>query len=183
MAVLTLEDLTGKCDGVVFPETYKKIQEGLVPETMVYVIGKANVRNGRPQVEIDEVVPMDRAVAERTGAIVLRLPPGDRRELLARLAGLLKAHKGACPVYLELPPAHRDDVRVQVRASDAWSIAPSRELLDELVAVLGGQEQLLLRPRRLPPPENGRRRGPWSRNGANGSYVSGEASPAVTRFD
>ncbi|MEI7835725.1 MAG: DNA polymerase III subunit alpha [Planctomycetota bacterium] len=181
MAVLTLEDLTGKCDGVVFPETYKKIQAHLVVDTMVYVIGKASERNGRPQVEVEDVIPLDQAVAERTGTLILRLPAGDRKALLARVQTLLQSHKGSCPVYFELVPAGRDDVTVVVRAGEAWSVAPCRTLLDDLTTLLGDQSKLVLRARRLPAPE-ARRRGPWTKNG-NGSPASQEASPAVTRFN
>ncbi|MCY2925355.1 MAG: DNA polymerase III subunit alpha [Planctomycetota bacterium] len=181
MSVLTLEDITGKCDGVVFPETYKKIQEHLIVDTMVYVIGKASERNGRPQVEVEDIIPLDRAVAERTGTLILRLPAGDRKALLARVQALLQSHKGSCPVYFETAPTGRTDVTAVVRAGEAWSVAPCRTLLDELTVLLGDQDKLVLRPRRLPAPDT-RRRGPWTKNG-NGAQASQEASPAVTRFN
>ena len=187
MAALAIEDLTGRCEAVVFPQAYARVGEVLTPESMVFITGKAGLRNGRPQIEVDGVIPIDRAIAERTGALLVRLPPAaDHKRLLADIGRILARHPGPCPVYVEMRPSNRSDVLVTLRTGRQCCIAPCRQLVDELVEALGGQEHLVLRPKR-PAAQAARRRQWQARNartpaGSNGAR-SQIASPPVARFD
>jgi hypothetical protein len=90
------------------------------------------------------------------------------------------------------------DVRVTVRPDARWFVAPSRQLVSELVGLLG-EENLLLRPKK--PADNGgsrkfyqkpagpRQAGmfrpppPQQQEAYIASPAAREASPAVTRFN
>jgi len=187
MAVLTLEDLTGKCDAVVFPPTYAETAEHIVADNMVFINGALNRRNERVQIVVDAIVPIDRAIEEFTGQILLRLPPGDvEAALLERLKDALSRHPGACPVFIELRPPNHSDVVVIVRPDVKWSLAPSRALVEELTDLLGDQEYLRLLPKPLlrAPPKRRRRTLPGTQQpmfaNPNGR---GTVSAAVTRFN
>jgi DNA polymerase-3 subunit alpha len=171
MALLTLEDLTGKCDAVAFAESYEKFAQLLVPEGMVFVSGMVDHRRERTSIVINEVIPIDRALEELTGSVLLRLPAGASvEELLKRIQDVLLRHRGACPVLLEMRPSSRSDVRTTIRLDKSWSVSPTRRLVDELVGLLG-QEQIVLSPRRT------------VANGANhlGQYRRVAAAPPVNR--
>ena len=170
MAMLTLEDLTGKCDAVVFPKTYEQLADKLRAEAMVFVVGTIDRSRERANIIVDEVIPIDSAVAELTGGVTLRIPRGaDRDGVLSALKDMLSARRGACPVFVDLHPDCRDDVRAVVRLDDQWAVAPSRGLIDALVELLGDQKNISLRPRRVERPNgNGRsRRAPWKRSTAS----------------
>jgi len=187
MAMLTVEDLTGSCDAVLFAEAYARFG-GLVQEdAIVFLRGTVDCRRERPSILVDEVIPIDKAVEEITGRLLCRLPAtGDPERLLARLKEVLSAHRGNCPILIELTPSSRSEARVTVRPDKQWYLAPSRRLVSQLSKLLG-EENLVLRAK----PHNGsgqrrffRRRADGQQGRApraNGSH--GPASAAVTRFN
>ncbi len=182
MAMITLEDLTGKADAVLFSETYERLAPLLKSDSMVFVAGSVDRRRERPNIVVDEIVPMDSAIEQFTGSFVLRLggisPTSD---LLKRLHEVLVRHRGACPIFLELRPASRPDVNATIRPDKQWFVKPSRKLVDELVGLLR-EENLLLRPKPMAPKQNGNGRS-FNRPGQRPAGQAGPASAAVTRFN
>jgi len=187
MAILTVEDVTGKCGAVVFPAAFQRQAELIRPEAIVFLRGTVDRRRQRPSIVVDELVPIDRAVEQLTGSMVLRLPASaDPGDALGRLREVLAHHRGTCPVFIELTPVSRAEVRVTLRAGRQWYVAPSRALVAELAALLG-EENLVLRPR----PTNanggprrsfpGRQAARQGRMFTNGPVEAG--SPAITRFN
>jgi len=186
MAMTTIEDLTGKCDAVVFAEVYERLGHLLIADSMVFLTGSVDRRREQPNILVDEIVPIDEAITTYTGVILLRVPPaGDLGVLCGRIQDVLHRHAGDRTVMLELIPSTRSDVRATVRLDRKWFVTPSRKLIDELVGLLG-EENLLLRPQ---PPKDTVPRG---RNGGNGRRFfrkqsptgqTGQASPGVTRFN
>jgi len=185
MAMLTLEDLTGTCEAVVFPDAYETCRPLLRAEALVFVRGRVDRRRERPSIIVDEVIPIDQAVEQLSGSVVVRLhDPRAQGDRLARLQELLRSHNGDCPVVFELPGRERPDVRVQIRADAAWAVRPSRALVEELARLLG-QEALVLRPKNGPNGRNagGRRRAAARRPRRDTAPAGAPASEAVTRFD
>jgi len=187
MALLTVEDVTGKCGAVLFPEAFQRYGGLVRPEAIVFLRGTVDRRRQRPSILVDEVVAVDRAVEELTGAMLFRLPASpDPGDLLGRLRDLLGRHRGNCPVFVELTPISRAEVRVTVRPDKQWYVAPSRDLLTELVELIG-EENLVLRPK--PTNANGGahrffRKRQAARQGRmfNAAPIA-PASAAVTRFN
>ena len=185
MAMLTIEDLTGKCDAVVFSDAYARLAEWVRPEEIVFLQGTVDCRRERPSLVVDELIPIDRALEKLTGRMVLRLAPGaDPREALERLRDVLARHRGACPTSIELRCLSRADARVTVRPDKAWCVAPSRELIRELTDAFG-EEAVVLCPkaangnhRRFLPRKQRTRQADMFRRAP-----AAAASPAVTRFD
>ncbi len=58
MAFITLEDLTGSVEAVVFPKLFKEHAQALVPGACLLVKGKVSVRNGEPSIAIDDIKPL-----------------------------------------------------------------------------------------------------------------------------
>ena len=159
MAILTVEDLTGKAEAVVFSEAYERLAALIQPQAMVFLVGTADRRGERGNILVEQIIPIDQAITELTGSILLRLPVGGAGgEFLRRLHDVLVRHKGTCPILLELRPAGRADVRLTIRPKEDWYVGPTRRLIDELVGLLG-EENLLLHPRRANP------------NGTNGNLA------------
>ena len=180
MAMLTLEDLFGKSDAVVFSETYEKIGLLLAPDAILFVSGSIDRRREKPSIIVDDVIPIDQALEQLTFAIKLAIPTcGPGSEFLNRLQDVLTRHAGGnCMIVLEMAPSSRADVKCMIRPDRKWYIKPSRKLMDELLGLLG-EENLTLRAKELPPPA---RRSQWKGNGAARGQ-NGVASEAVTRFN
>ena len=149
MAMLTIEDLTGKAGAVAFPRAYERIERLLEPEKIVFLVGTVDCSRERPQIIVNDVIPIDDAIGKLTAAVLLRLPTTtDPAKKLGELRDVLAAHRGPCPVYIELTPAGRTDVRTTIRADRQWSAEPSRKLVDALTDMLG-QENVSLQARRI----------------------------------
>jgi len=120
MGFITLEDLTGQIEGLVFPKVYEKYQSLLNADDLVVLQGKLSVREdedtkllvdkviplqqwqpkgkeplGKPQVKIDKPLsPKDAPVK-----LYLRL----ERDVMERVKPILALTPGPCPVYFHLP--------------------------------------------------------------------------------
>lgn len=55
---LVLEDMTGQLSCLVFPATYKKVQQFMVQDSVVIAQGKVSYRDGGPQLFVDDLVPL-----------------------------------------------------------------------------------------------------------------------------
>ena len=185
MAMLTLEDLTGKADAVVFSDAYERLGERIGLEAMVFVAGTVDRRRERPNIIVDEIIPIDQALEQLTSGIGLRLTSAlctgaAGKEFLQRLHDVLVRHRGRSTLMMEVAPLTRPDARAIVRPDAQWFVAPTRKLIDELVGLLG-EENLVLEPK---PMESGRsRNNNWNGQYRGKSNGNGVASAAVTRFN
>jgi hypothetical protein len=73
MAMLSVEDLTGKGSAVVFAETYEKLGGLLQEQALVFVIGTVDRRRDRPSIIVNDLAPLETALEKLTGSVLLRL--------------------------------------------------------------------------------------------------------------
>ena len=181
MAMLTVEDLTGKADAVVFPRTYEQFAQHIAPEAMVFLVGTVDKQRERPNILIDEVIPIDEAIERFTSKLIVRLDAAQVADegVLETLQGILRTHRGNVPVWLQVRPSGRPDVIATIRPQGTWAVAPRRQLMEQLQELLGDQKHLNLESRPLPPARNNGRK--FQRSGPAGQ--KGVASEAVTRFN
>ncbi|MDD4076335.1 MAG: OB-fold nucleic acid binding domain-containing protein, partial [Eubacteriales bacterium] len=65
MGILTLEDLTGQIEGLVFPKVYEKYSEQLSADQLVILAGKLSFREDEePKLLVDTVQPLSRQTAD-----------------------------------------------------------------------------------------------------------------------
>ena len=190
MAMLTLADLTGKRDAVVFAETYERLAGILKAESIVFVTGSVDRRRERTSIVVENIIPIDQAVEQLTGQMLLRIPSAAAgEEFLRRINDVLVRHQGSCPILLELAPSSRADVRFVVRPDRKWFVTPTQRLLSELVGLLG-EENIVLAPKRPFANNNGGSVGKKffnkSSTAAEPASPSGEdrpVLPGVSRFN
>lgn len=97
MAFLTLEDLTGSVEVVVFPELYEKHRDILEEDRVVITRGKPDIRE-EEEVKIigEEIKPLPREPRQ----LFIKIDSGKDRSHLYRLRELLNNQRGELPVYL-----------------------------------------------------------------------------------
>ena len=131
---LFLEDLDAAINVSVFPKVYEQVANELLPDSVVRVKGRVNVRDEVVELHADSVTSLDvNSDVARPVVIQLkeaRCTPG----VVERLRTVLTAHPGGTEVRLRLLSAERtttfqlaDDLRVQ----------PSQPLIADLKALLG----------------------------------------------
>jgi len=139
MAMITLEDLDGQIDGVLFAETYaemcEKYPDAVKLESIVFIKGKIDKRRETPSVIVNEIIPVSDAVARLTTGVMLKLDHSRHTpELIPQLKPVLVKNKGNAEVYLQVTVP--DAKKVALRLRDT-GIQPSPQLLNELQMLVG----------------------------------------------
>jgi DNA polymerase-3 subunit alpha len=145
MASFILEDLEGGAEALVFPDTYKKVAGRLAEDQVVLVKGKAEVpEEGKPRLLVTDVLPLEQAKLAEARYVTIRVPmlQWDRKKG-ERLREILGAHKGECPVTLEI--VRPDEFAVAVSSSAIYRVRPDSTLRDEVEALLGPGALVLAR--------------------------------------
>jgi DNA polymerase-3 subunit alpha len=118
LLVATLEDFAGSTDVIVFPDRLEEARATLKPDAVVFVEGAADRRREEPSVRAARVIPIDRAAREYAREVLIRLgSAGGSPETLPQIAELCRAHRGACPVYLEVALPDGSVATIKGRAS------------------------------------------------------------------
>jgi DNA polymerase III subunit alpha len=133
-AVVTLEDLEGGLEVMLFPSTYQSAAHLLVEDAIVVVKGRLKRRDDQPEVHATDVTVPD--LAQRpTGPVVISLAA--RRctgPLVERLKDVLRTHPGGTEVHLRLQSG---DSTKLLRLGDPLRVTPSPALIADLKALLG----------------------------------------------
>jgi DNA polymerase III subunit alpha len=138
MAFVTLEDLYGGLEVIVFPETYRQSVAACESEEPVVVWGKAKIEGegGEPRIIAQRVLLLKDALAlGEFRRLTLSVSPQHDRTTLLHVRDLLGHTPGACHVVLVLQ--FPDGERVLLRAAEHLNVAPSLALLAGLEELLG----------------------------------------------
>jgi DNA polymerase-3 subunit alpha len=138
MAFLTLEDLYGSTEVIVFPETYRQSQSCCESEKPVLIWGKAESEGNEGRIIAQRILPLGEAEALREfRQLTLAVPSEPDRSVLLRIRDVLAASHGDCQVVLTLRFA--DGENVLLRVAERLNVTPSMELLDTLENLLGAE--------------------------------------------
>ncbi len=133
-AMVTLEDLEGAIEVLLFPSAYQLTSTLLVEDAILTVKGKLSRSKDQPEIHAHEVTVPDVSVGQ-SGPVVLTMastrctPP-----VVAQLRDVLGTHPGTTEVHLRL--LHRND-RTLMRLDDGLRVTPSPALFADLKALLG----------------------------------------------
>lgn len=141
MAMITLEDLEGQIDGVLFAETLaditKRYPESVSLERIVFLRGKIDRRRETPSIVVNDLIPIEEAIPRLTTSLGLKLDPlRHAPALTAELDPLLRRHKGNTEVYIQIATSATQ--RVVMKLDRDRFIKPSTDLNNELSHLLGG---------------------------------------------
>ncbi len=136
MAFLSLQDLNGSCETVVFPSVYKAVGTLLQKDALIFVKGKIDARDDVAKLLADEIVPLEEVPERFTRLLAITLKTaGLGPEVLQEVRKILMKHKGGTPVYLTLQdPKGRMTV---LDSGENLKVATSDVLFDELERLLG----------------------------------------------
>jgi DNA polymerase-3 subunit alpha len=145
MASFLLEDLEGGAECLVFPETYKKAAGRLAEDQVVLVKGRSEVvEEGKSRLLVTDVLPLEQAKMAEARFVTIRVPVHDwDRAKGERLRDILGAHRGECPVTLEI--FRPGGYAVAVAANAYYKVRPDAGLRDEVEGLLGPGALVLAR--------------------------------------
>jgi DNA polymerase-3 subunit alpha len=136
MAVIELEDLTGRIEGVVFPDLFRQVSDLLFQEILLRVEGILEKdEEGRPRIRVQSIKTLQEALSEGPKRIRLKIK---LKALSVRDLEVLKStlliHRGPCEVFLHLIDGERE---VIVRLPEALRVEGSENLRSDLERLLG----------------------------------------------
>jgi len=139
MAMITVEDLEGQIDAVLFAETLadvlKRYPDCVSPERIVFMRGKVDRRRESPNIIVAEMIPVEEATGRLTTALAIKLEPMRHgSSTIGDVETTLANHKGNTEVYVQVTSAQRS---ISMRLDRERFVRPSRELIDDLELVLG----------------------------------------------
>jgi len=144
MAIVSLDDRTGRIDVAVFPESYDKYKELLLKDSLLILTGKVShdEYSGGLKMSTDTVVGLAQARAERARGLRIQLSH-QQVSYIGQLKQLIGAfvREDGCPLIIEYS---RVDASAEVVLGQQWRVSPNDELLDELKAELGTQKVSLM---------------------------------------
>jgi len=136
MASFLLEDLSGKADCVVFPQTFEKFAGSLRKDAIVFVRGKISRRRESPSIIVDEVIPLEKASEKLTESVTVSLQcAGLEDSTLEQLQNIFLSHPGSCPVYLKML-THDNKERI-IRANSSFNVSANPALKKSVDRLLG----------------------------------------------
>jgi DNA polymerase-3 subunit alpha len=115
MAYLTLEDLQGTIEILVFPDLYKKTSAILAPDTPLLVTGFVDKGEKGAKVKAMSIEPLANVREQVTRRVDICLnSTGLTSQDLQRLKEILLRHRGSCPVYLRLGMPNQSESTIAV---------------------------------------------------------------------
>jgi DNA polymerase-3 subunit alpha len=138
MAFLSLEDMKGKIEVIIFPDLFRTVRPYLKVDVPLLIRGVLDKGEERHKVKASAVVPLDEAKKERISKVHFRLrTPGLSKEQLLRLKEILEENRGGCEALLHLIVPPQSEVIMAL--SPALTVEPS-ERMRQLVEGLFGEK-------------------------------------------
>ena len=136
MAFLSLEDLCGAVEVVVFPETYARCSEILRGDDPIHVTGAVEQSEKGSKVMASEIILLRDLVERETRRVNFTI---DAKEAdpgkLTTLKGIISRYQGVCRSFLHLDIENSS--RVTIKLSDAYKVSASEELTVEVSNLFG----------------------------------------------
>jgi len=136
MAIVNFEDLTGTCEILIFPSTYRNVASLVRADAIVFIKGKLSLREDEPKLIANEIITTDEIRPRYTRAVFINMStPGLDKSLLDRLKNELVKHPGKIPVYLNfIEPTGR---RIRVSVGKDFNVQADENLLGDIEGLSG----------------------------------------------
>jgi DNA polymerase-3 subunit alpha len=138
MANLTVEDLQGTVEVIVFPEQYKASEQWLSGDAPLLITGSMDHGEKGVKLKAVKIMPLSEVREKMTIRVDIRLSAtGATPEDLLQLREVILRHKGSCPLYLEIRMPRHGNAALSLKAGGEHSVAPTDLLVDEVEGLLG----------------------------------------------
>jgi DNA polymerase-3 subunit alpha len=147
LGIITLEDLKGRVEAVVFSEALTTYRSALVPDALVFLEGKVDRKREEPSLRVERVVTALDAPRDLGKTLIVDV---DGNVPIERMVELFRAHPGACRVYLNVETG--DCMIAQIECHESIRVACTNEFLSALFALVNRKAVCLMgkRQRRIP---------------------------------
>ncbi|MFV1950797.1 MAG: DNA polymerase III subunit alpha [Nitrospinota bacterium] len=137
MAYVTLEDLQGSVEVILFPDVYKEYASFLESEEPLLIKGSAKSEDeGTKKIIAKEIIPLAEIRGRLSNTVHINLhAPGLERDTLIKLKDILNKNKGNSDVYLHL--IFPDKSEVNISADSKMKVSFSDSMATRIEELLG----------------------------------------------
>jgi DNA polymerase-3 subunit alpha len=162
MAFVTLEDLHGSVEIIVFSTLYAKVHDLLTEDSSILVRGHLQKDENSVKILADTLIPIDKAEETWSTSIHFNLDiTRTEKELLEKLKDIFRRHPGSCRGYVHL--LNPEKTETVIALSDATRLKAGSSLIREANRLLGyNAAETICEPAAIAPKSdgyNGKRRG------------------------
>jgi DNA polymerase-3 subunit alpha len=138
MAILNIEDTSGRIEVTVFGEIYEKSREDIAKDQVIAIKGEVakDEFNGGIKLVAESVTSLDQMRRKLARRLVLKMPAVvSIEDFVTKLGSVLKPYGGGrCPVVI----SYQDQqARARIELGKEWSIHLTNELLSALISHYG----------------------------------------------
>jgi len=136
MAYLTMEDLYGTAEVIVFPDLYKTASSLIASESVLQVTGTLDRGEKATRIKATKIVSLADLQATAFAQMTIQVLSSEANsEALVRLRDVLRRHPGPCPVVLTVMiPEHSESV---ISLDHKFRVLPNERLVGEVEALIG----------------------------------------------
>ncbi len=136
MAIMSLEDLDGVVEVLVFPATFSKSGGLIKQDAIVFVKGRVSLREEEPKIIANEIASLESVRTKYTKAILIELiMAGLEKNVLDNLKRVLSRYPGKVPVYLRFKKP--DGKNVTLSVGDSFCVEPHEGLIRDIEKIFG----------------------------------------------
>ena len=138
MAFVTIEDMHGAVEVVVFSRVFANTRDLLIEDRCVLVQGQVQKDEQAVKILADELIPIDKAEETWTASIHFKLEINRTdRETLSNLHAILERHPGTCAGFVHLHSPDKTDSIIAL--PDTLKLKAGSSLVREVHSFLGYQ--------------------------------------------
>jgi DNA polymerase-3 subunit alpha len=136
MAIISLEDLSGTLEVLVFPATFSKVSNMVKQDAVVFVKGRVSLREEEPKIIANEIASLDSVRMKYTKAVMIDLlTMGLDALALEKLKKVLSRYPGRIPVYLRFVKPDKNKTVVSI--GNAFCVEPHEGLVRDVEKLFG----------------------------------------------
>jgi DNA polymerase-3 subunit alpha len=136
MAYLTLEDLHGSVEVIVFPDLYHSASALITAESVVQIIGTLDRGEKATRIKATQVLSLADLMVSGYSRVTIQVSSDDASsDAFRQLREVLHRHPGACPVYLALTIPNHSESLIAVGAD--LRVLPNDRLVGDVEALIG----------------------------------------------
>ncbi len=136
MAFVTVADLNGSVEVVVFPEAYAAASDLIVNDKPILIQGQVQKEESGVKVLADKIIPMEEAAETWTASVHFKIDLAkSSRDQLEQLNAVFRRYQGACKGFLHFYQA--GEAEAVVALPESLRIRPGRLMEREINGLLG----------------------------------------------
>jgi len=136
MAFVTIEDIEGVADVVVFPKLYLSNMRYIEEDKILVIKGRYNTANDRKSVVAEEIYEITEAIEKLTEYIIIKINPlGMTKEKISQIKVVVTSNKG--PIPLKFIIKREGKYEVAMSASEEYYVKPKVSLFKQIEDLIG----------------------------------------------